>query len=87
MEVVKGFRKVQDENRIQQFLTQMQSVEVLTLDVLSAELAGRIFADLERTGRTIGRIDPMIRRHRSATWPDPRDRKHRPLSTHSGPWL
>lgn len=26
----------------------------------SADLAGRIFADLERTGQPIGRIDPLI---------------------------
>lgn len=26
----------------------------------AAELAGRIFADLERTGQPIGRADPMI---------------------------
>lgn len=30
------------------------------LDVESAEVAGRIYADLERTGKTIGRADPMI---------------------------
>jgi predicted nucleic acid-binding protein len=35
-------------------------VDVLTLDIQSAELAGRIYADLERIGRPIGRADPMV---------------------------
>ena len=30
------------------------------LDLRSAELAGRIYADLERAGQPIGRADPMI---------------------------
>ena len=34
--------------------------ELLTLDLSSAESAGRIYADLERTGQPIGRADPMI---------------------------
>jgi predicted nucleic acid-binding protein len=32
----------------------------LTLDGQTAELAGWIYGDLERTGQTIGRADPMI---------------------------
>jgi len=32
----------------------------LTLDLSSAESAGRIYADLNRTGQPIGRADPMI---------------------------
>jgi len=34
--------------------------EILTLNVKTAELAGRIYADLERTGQPIGRADPVI---------------------------
>ncbi len=60
MEIVKGLHKLQREDRIQQFVAGLSSVEVLTLDVRSAELAGRIYADLERTGQPIGRADPMI---------------------------
>ncbi len=60
MEVVKGLHKVRQENRIQQFLTGLSAVKLLNLDVQSAELAGRIYADLERTGQPIGRADPMI---------------------------
>jgi predicted nucleic acid-binding protein len=33
---------------------------VLTLDVQSAEIGGRIYADLEGTGQPIGRADPII---------------------------
>ncbi len=60
MEIVKGFHKVQREDRIQKFLTSLSSVELVTLDLQSSELAGRIYADLERTGQPIGRADPMI---------------------------
>jgi tRNA(fMet)-specific endonuclease VapC len=60
IEVVRGLHKRQREARIQQFLTALASEEVLTLDEVGAEIAGRIDADLERTGQPIGRIDPMI---------------------------
>jgi tRNA(fMet)-specific endonuclease VapC len=60
MEIVKGFHKLQREDRIEQFLAGLPTVEVLTLDLRSAELAGRIYANLERTGQPIGRADPMI---------------------------
>lgn len=51
---------MQREERLQKFLTGLSGVEILTLDVNSAVLAGRIYADLERTGQPIGRADPMI---------------------------
>ena len=60
VEIVKGFHKVQREEQLQKFLTGLSGVEILTLDLNSAELAGRIYADLERTGQSIGRADPMI---------------------------
>ncbi len=60
LEIVKGFHKVQREDRIQNFLAVLPTIELLTLDRHSAELAGRIYADLERTGQPIGRADPMI---------------------------
>ena len=60
LEVVKGLHKIQREDRIEQFLDGLVTVDVLTLDVQSAELAGRIYADLERTGQPIGRADPII---------------------------
>ena len=60
LEVVKGFHKVQRESQIEQFLSILSDTEVLTLELKSAELAGRMYADLERTGQSIGRADPMI---------------------------
>lgn len=60
VEIVKGLHKVQREERLQEFVKGLATVEILTLDVSSAELAGRIYADLERTGQPIGRADPMI---------------------------
>jgi len=60
MEIVKGFHKVHREDRIQQFLAGLTTVDMLTLDLQSSDLAGRIYADLERTGQPIGRADPII---------------------------
>jgi tRNA(fMet)-specific endonuclease VapC len=60
LEIVKGLHKVQRESEIQRFLEALSTVELLTLDLQAAERAGRIYADLERTGQPIGRADPMI---------------------------
>lgn len=60
LEIVKGLHKVRREERIQQFLQGLVQVEVLALDARSGELAGRISADLERSGQPIGRADPMV---------------------------
>lgn len=60
LEIVKGLHKLKRESEIQQFLDGLSSVELLTLNVQTAELAGRIYGDLERIGQTIGRADPMI---------------------------
>jgi tRNA(fMet)-specific endonuclease VapC len=60
MEIVKGLHKLRREDRIQYFLSGLAAEEVLTLEVRSSELAGRIYADLERAGQPIGRADPMI---------------------------
>lgn len=60
LEIVKGLHRIQREDRVQRFLVGLSTVELLTLNLSSAELAGRIYADLERTGQPIGRADPMI---------------------------
>lgn len=60
VEVTKGFHKLRREDRLKGFLAALEGEELLTLDVASAEVAGRIYADLERTGQPIGRADPMI---------------------------
>jgi len=60
MEVVKGLHEVRREKQIEQFLSGLPSIEVLTLDTRSSEIAGRVYADLEKSGQTIGRADPLI---------------------------
>jgi tRNA(fMet)-specific endonuclease VapC len=60
MEIVKGLHKVQRASRLHQFLASLTAVDVLPLDARAAELAGRIYADLERVGQPIGRADPMV---------------------------
>ncbi|WP_445638737.1 PIN domain-containing protein [Nostoc sp. DSM 114161] len=45
---------------MQQFFDQIAVAEVLTLELSDAELAGRIYADLERTGQPIGLADAII---------------------------
>lgn len=60
LEIIKGFHKVHREEDIQRFLTELATAELVTLTGSSAEVAGRIYADLERIGEPIGRADPMI---------------------------
>lgn len=60
LEIVKGWHKLQREDRIQQFLAEITEAEILTLELSDAELAGRIYADLERTGQPIGLADAII---------------------------
>jgi tRNA(fMet)-specific endonuclease VapC len=60
MEIVYGFQRVQNTRRLQDFLTAVALEEVLEFERNAAELAGRIAGDLDRTGQTIGKSDPMI---------------------------
>ena len=60
MEVVQGWHKRQREDRVQAFLATLATEEVLMLELRDAELAGRIYADLERTGQPIGYPDSII---------------------------
>lgn len=60
MEIVYGFQRVQNAHRLHDFLAAVASEEVLELERHAAELAGRIAGDLDRTGQTIGKADPMI---------------------------
>ena len=59
-EIVKGWQKRQREDRIKQFLAELNYLEILTLDLDGAEFAGRIDADLERAGQPIGLADVII---------------------------
>ena len=60
VEVIKGLRKVGREPEIARFIANLPRLEVIPLDTLAAEHAGRIYGDLERLGQPIGRADPMI---------------------------
>ena len=59
-EVVKGWRKLNRNDRIQEFLTDLSEMEILNLDQKSAELSGLIYGDLEKTGQPIGLADTLI---------------------------
>jgi tRNA(fMet)-specific endonuclease VapC len=60
MEVVYGFQRTQNHRRLNDFLTAVAQEEVISFEQPAAELAGRIAGDLDRTGQTIGKADPMI---------------------------
>jgi tRNA(fMet)-specific endonuclease VapC len=60
VEIVRGYQKVQQFQRLNAFLASLASEEVVSLDTSAAELAGRITGDLERVGQPIGRADPII---------------------------
>jgi tRNA(fMet)-specific endonuclease VapC len=51
---------VQNHRRLQNFLAAVAQEEVISLEHPAAVLAGRISGDLDRTGQTIGKADPMI---------------------------
>ncbi|MCC5620235.1 type II toxin-antitoxin system VapC family toxin [Nostoc sp. CHAB 5715] len=60
MEIVEGWQKRKQEQRLQQFLTIVSSQEILSFDLTEAVLAGKIYADLEIAGKRIGYPDCMI---------------------------
>jgi tRNA(fMet)-specific endonuclease VapC len=60
MEIVRGWHRLQREDRVQRFLAALQTTEILSVDSSTAELAGRIYADLQRTGQLIGVADSII---------------------------
>ncbi len=60
MEIVYGLQRMQKHRRLQNFLAAVVQEEVISFEYPAAELAGRISGDLDRTGQTIGKADPMI---------------------------
>jgi tRNA(fMet)-specific endonuclease VapC len=60
MEMVKGFQQVQRPQKIAPLLTHVGNEEMIDFRQPAAEMAGRIWGDLERTGQGIGLADPMI---------------------------
>jgi tRNA(fMet)-specific endonuclease VapC len=60
MEILLGYYQKQALRQLQAFPTNVAVEEVLPFDRATAELAGRIAGELERTGQPIGLADPMI---------------------------
>ncbi|MEW5720502.1 MAG: PIN domain-containing protein, partial [Chloroflexota bacterium] len=60
MEIVKGFHQAGRADAQKKFLESIKSSNVLAFDLACAETAGKIYGDLDRTGQTVGRADPMI---------------------------
>ena len=60
MEVVKGLHRVGRQKKLEQFIDSLSDMEILSFDRDSSELAGKIYADLQKKGQPIGRADPMI---------------------------
>jgi predicted nucleic acid-binding protein len=60
VEIIQGFAQHQREDRILDFQARIAGEEVLPLDRAAADIAGRIFGELDRLGQPIGRADPLI---------------------------
>ena len=60
MEIVKGYQKVLSPADLSRKLAALRRYEVLPFDEEAAIVAGQIHGDLERAGRPLGRVDPMI---------------------------
>lgn len=60
MEAVRGYSRLQREDKVQQLLALFKRGEVLPLDETAAELAGRIRGDLDRSGRPMDLPDLMV---------------------------
>ncbi|HYO25540.1 MAG TPA: PIN domain-containing protein, partial [Lacipirellulaceae bacterium] len=59
-EMVKGFQQAGRIDRIDKLLLLLNAEDVIDFDRELAVFAGRIHGELIRSGRDIGRIDPMI---------------------------
>ena len=60
MELAKGLYKRGRNDVLDDLLEEVGDIEVIHFDKETANLAGRISADLESHGQSIGRADPMI---------------------------
>lgn len=60
MEIVQGFQKMKQAEALEKFLDGLKASRVLVFDQPCAEMAGRIYGDLERVGQRVGRADAMI---------------------------
>jgi tRNA(fMet)-specific endonuclease VapC len=60
VEITKGLVRAQQVSQLATISERFATEEILPLDGVAAVIAGRIYGELERTGQTIGRSDPMI---------------------------
>jgi tRNA(fMet)-specific endonuclease VapC len=60
VEMVRGFQRAGRANQIPNLLTSIRAEQILSLEEDAAIIAGQIYGELEHTGQTIGRADPMI---------------------------
>ncbi len=60
LEIVKGLHKLDRAEALEKFINGLPAINVITFDQDCSILAGRMFADLERVGQSIGKADPMI---------------------------
>jgi len=60
VEIVKGLHKIGHKDGLSRFLAILPTLDIIPLNMDAAIVAGRIYADLERAGKPIGRADPMI---------------------------
>lgn len=60
LEICYGFERAGKQRELGVYLSQMARVRILAFESDEGELAGRILGELERTGKPIGQLDPMI---------------------------
>jgi tRNA(fMet)-specific endonuclease VapC len=60
VEIISGFVRAGRQRHLDSFRAYLPDLEILPLDQESAVIAAEIYGMLERSGRTIGRADPMI---------------------------
>lgn len=59
-EVVRGWERRGEAERVQRFVDSLSEFEVVGLDTEASVLAGKIAGELERVGTPIGLADPLI---------------------------
>ncbi len=60
IKVIHGLQRVGGSARIQTFRNFITAEEIIGIDQVTADLAGRIAGDLDNAGKPIGRYDPII---------------------------
>lgn len=59
-EVTRGYRRVKRDSKLESFERALLACDVLPFDDPAARIAGRMYAELELCGRTVGMPDVMI---------------------------